>query len=49
MMAGCSTIDLVREALVRFFEIKYPESLGDRLADIERWLAVLEARGAGKC
>ena len=48
-MTGCSKTDLVEEALVRFFELEYPKSLGDRLGAIERRLAMLEARGAGKC
>ncbi len=48
-MTGCSKTDLVEEALVRFFELEYPGSLSDRLTTIERRLAMLEARGAGKC
>jgi hypothetical protein len=48
-MTGCSKTNLVEEALVRFFELGYPESFGDRLGAIERRVAMLEARGAREC
>ena len=46
---GFSKTDLVEEALVRFFDLEYPESFGDRLGAVERRVAMLEAREAREC